>query len=51
VQVVATGELPAWEDGSPRFSATWEEAEEMARGTLRVSRAMETGYATGLPDD
>jgi hypothetical protein len=51
VQVVATGELLTWEDGSPRVSATREEAEEMAHGTLRVSRATETGFATGMLDD
>jgi hypothetical protein len=51
VQVVATGELLTWEDGSPRVEATWEEAEAMAHGTLRVARATQTGFATGLLDD
>jgi hypothetical protein len=51
VQVVATGELLTREDGSPRVSATWEDAEESAHGTLRVSRAMQTGFATGLLDE
>ena len=51
VQVVATGELLTWEDGSPRVLAAREKAEEMAHGTLRVSRAMQTGFATGILDD
>jgi hypothetical protein len=51
VQIVATGELLTWEDGSPRVSGTWQDAEEMAHGTLRVSRAMQTGFATGMLDD
>jgi hypothetical protein len=45
------GELLTWEDGSPRVLATREKAEEMAHGTLRVSRAMQTGFATGMLDD
>ena len=51
VRVVATGELATWEDGSPRVMPTREMAEEMAHGTLRVSRAMQTGFATGMLDD
>jgi hypothetical protein len=51
VQVVATGELLTWEDGSPRVLATREKAEAMAHGTLRVSRAVQTGFATGMLDD
>ena len=51
VQVVATGELLTWEDGSPRVLATREKAEEMAHGTRRVSRAVQTGFATGMLDD
>jgi hypothetical protein len=51
VQVVATSELLTCEDASPRVSATWTEAEQMAHGTLRVSRAMQTGFATGMLDD
>jgi hypothetical protein len=51
VQVVATGELLTWEDGSPRIKKSWTEAEEMAHGTLRVSRAMANGFATGMLDD
>jgi hypothetical protein len=51
VQIVGTGELLTWEDGSPRVRPTREKAEEIAHGTLRVSRAMETGFGTGMLDD
>ena len=51
VQVVATGDLLTREDGSPRVTATWQEAEEIAHGTLRVARAMQTGFATGMFED
>jgi hypothetical protein len=51
VRVVATCELLTWEDGSVRVCETREDAEDMADGTLRVSRAMQTGFATGLLDD
>ena len=51
VRVVATSELLTWEDGSPRVLATREKAEAMAHATLRVSRAMQTGFATGMLDD
>ena len=51
VRVVGTGKLLTWEDGSPRVMPTREKAEEMAHGTLRVARAMQTGFATGMLDD
>ena len=51
VQVVAASDLLNWEDGSPRVEATWKQAEAMAHGTLRASRAMQTGFATGVLDD
>ncbi len=48
VRSVATGELLAWEDGTPRVCPTQEEAEAMADGTLRVTRAAMNGFLTGL---
>ena len=51
VRHLASGKLLTWQDGSPRVMPTWEEAEAMADGTLRVSRAMQTGFLTGMLDD
>jgi len=51
MQVVATGELLTWEDGSSRVLATREKAEAMAHGKLGVSRAVQTAFATSMLDD
>ena len=51
VRSVESGDLLAWEDGSPRVCTTQDEAELMADGTLRVSRAAMNGFLTGLLSD
>jgi hypothetical protein len=51
VRVVATGELLGSQLSPHHVYETWEEAEQIAHDALRMWRATETGFLTGLQDD